>query len=238
MTHPPRDAEREEQTLLEHYREHSRAAPSAGLDARILAAARAAQAPTVRARSWPVRVQAWLFAGPVRWSVALGSLAVFGLGLGLSLNTLERAPGRYDQAEPRPMAATAPLPAAPAAAPVVAPAAAEPQKRLKVERSSESEPMAELQADKAESLTEQGMAHNQAQRAPVLQERTVSPLKPAASAPQLNAELRVALQQVLALRREGQTQRAEQQLEALRLRYPDLDLAAELLRLQGAPVQE
>lgn len=227
MIHDSRDSEHDQQALLDHYRQHSRAEPSAGLDARILAAARAA---TLAAPPWPARVQAWLFAGPVRWSVVLGSLAVFGLGLGLSIKTLERAPGRYDQTESRPMAAAAP----PAAAPSVAASAeAQPHKRLSLERRARTQSIAGPQADEAAPLAEPAPARSQARA-----QTQAAPLKPAAPAPVLNAELQVALEQVLALRREGSTEQADAAFDALSLRYPDLDLSVELLRLQAQGRQE
>lgn len=97
---PPAD----EQALLRHYREHSAMQPSAALDERILAAAYAAVAvapePPVAAVSfWRGVHSRWsgLFQ-PRRWPVALASLAVLGLGLGVSLRTLEHSRGSYDQA--------------------------------------------------------------------------------------------------------------------------------------------
>lgn len=105
----------DEQQLLQHYRTHSDGEPSAALDARILAAASAQAARHGKPAQRPAaRLHAWLFgaSGRTGWSVAFGSLALLGLGLGLSLNTLEPSAPTYD----------APVPAAPAMQRYAAPA--------------------------------------------------------------------------------------------------------------------
>jgi hypothetical protein len=112
----------DEQALLEHYRQHSHAQPTAAMDALILAAA-AAELTRVKPSTlnWGQRLHAWVF-GPghqLRWSLALGSLASIGLGLTLSLRTVDQLPPAYDLGEP-PSLNTA---AQPAAAPIVAPLA-------------------------------------------------------------------------------------------------------------------
>ncbi|MDO9322940.1 MAG: hypothetical protein Q7U01_15080, partial [Pseudomonas sp.] len=113
----------DEQALLDHYRQHSLAQPSAATDALILAAA-AAELTRARpaALPWSQRLHGWLF-GPghrVRWSVAFASLASIGLGLGLSLRTWQELPPAYELGEPLPAMSVAP---APASAPLAEPMA-------------------------------------------------------------------------------------------------------------------
>jgi hypothetical protein len=133
----------DEQQVLQHFREHQGDEPSAALDARILAAAAAqARQQATRPRGW-VRLHAWLFGGAagMRWSLALGSVALLGLGLGLSLRTLEQAPARYDS----------PMPAAPALQRYAAPA---PQEKAMAESSRLSEREASTMADSAAPMPE------------------------------------------------------------------------------------
>ncbi|WPC03608.1 hypothetical protein SBP02_12540 [Pseudomonas benzenivorans] len=124
-----------DEQLLQHYRRHQDQEPSAALDARILDAARE-QAGRHRSRlGWRERLQAWLFGHGtgLRWSLALGSVAVLGLGLSLSLKTFEQAPAQFDS----------PLPAAPALQRQAAPA----QKKSMAESARLAAPAAEAMAD-------------------------------------------------------------------------------------------
>ena len=88
-----------DEPLLRHVREHSREQPGPALDARILAAAADA---TANKRRQPEGVWARLrrtlgdASAGRRWSAVFGCLALLGVGLGLSLQTLEQAPSRYD----------------------------------------------------------------------------------------------------------------------------------------------
>lgn len=124
-----------DEQLLQHYRRHQEQEPPAALDARILAAARE----QAERRRSPVgrlaRLQRWLFghATGLRWSLALGSVAALGLGLSLSLKTLERAPAQF----------ASPMPAAPALQRQAAPAT----KRSMAESARLASPAAEVQAD-------------------------------------------------------------------------------------------
>ncbi|OLU29113.1 hypothetical protein [Pseudomonas sp. PA27(2017)] len=109
-----------DEPLLRHVREHSREQPGPALDARILAAAADAAASKRRQpEGFWARLRRTLgdASASRRWSAALGCLAVVGVGLGLSLQTLEQAPGRYD-APPASMQRQAPMalqaPASPA----------------------------------------------------------------------------------------------------------------------------
>ncbi|MDN6859972.1 hypothetical protein QO207_25570 [Pseudomonas sp. CAN2814] len=113
-----------EQELLDHYRRHSTEQPSAQLDARILAAARAAA--QEKQPRLAQRLHRWLLGAGSRqrWGVAVAGLATLGIGLSLTLRTYEEAPQRFDAA-PAPAMLRAPAPA-PAMAPPAAPIAAEP----------------------------------------------------------------------------------------------------------------
>lgn len=133
----------EEQRMLQHFRQHQGDEPSAALDARILAAAAAqARQQRPRPRGWG-RLHAWLFGGSARrhWSLALGSVAVLGLGLSLSLRTFQQAPASYDS----------PAPAAPALQRYAAPA---PQKKALAEPSRSSDGAVSVMADSVAPLPE------------------------------------------------------------------------------------
>ena len=103
-----------DEDLLRHVRQYDRQRPSSALDARILAAAAEAAKPrkSEAQGAWP-RLLSWLAgaSGRGRWSAAFGCLAVLGLGLGLSLKTLEQVPSTYD-APPATMQRHAPAPMA------------------------------------------------------------------------------------------------------------------------------
>lgn len=103
-----------DEDLLRHVRQYDRQRPSSALDARILAAAAEAAKPrkSEAQGAWP-RLLSWLAgaSGRGRWSAAFGCLAVLGLGLGLSLKTLEQVPSTYD-APPATMQRQAPAPMA------------------------------------------------------------------------------------------------------------------------------
>lgn len=131
----------DEHALLEHYRQHSQAQPTPAMDALILAAA-AAELSRVkpRALNWGQRLHLWLFGPghPLRWSLALGSLASIGLGLTLTLRNVEQLPPAYDLGAPPPRLSSAPAPAVvtepmakakqlPASAPVLAESMADDQ---------------------------------------------------------------------------------------------------------------
>lgn len=193
-----------EQQLLQHYRAHHHDEPSAALDARILAAA-AAQVATPPA-SVLARLHAWLFgAAPrMRWSVALGSVALLGLGLGLSLKTLEQAPPAYDH----------PLPAAPAIQRYAAPAPAAP---APLERKA----LAESAAALADSVATEEQARASSS-APLARSKVTA-------APWLDE-----LHEVLALRARGQQAEADTLLDRLRQRYPQQDIDKHLQQLEQA----
>lgn len=195
----------DEQPLLEHFREHQRDEPSAALDARILAAASRPQAARpgliARLRAW---LQAWLAgaAVPLRWSLALGSVALLGLGLSLSLRSVEPL---YERS----------LPAAPVAAPVA-------QNNAKGEAARLSERGIEVMADAAEM----------AQQAEAPEVAAASPARAKGGAAPPPEALRAALRQIQALRDSGQQQQAAERLRGLQQRYPQLDLEQRLQQLR------
>lgn len=118
MNDRPHHFERDDEPLLHYVRKHDRAQPSSALDARVLAAA--ADAAKTRNVSAPGVWQRLLngmggASGRRRWSAAFGCLALLGLGLSLTLNTLDQVPQGYDAAPatlqrqaPTPMALQAP----------------------------------------------------------------------------------------------------------------------------------
>ncbi|SHL86163.1 hypothetical protein [Phytopseudomonas punonensis] len=96
MNEQPQD---HDELVLRHVREQSREQPSAALDARILAAATHAAADQhPKPQGFWQRLLNGLSDASARrrWSAAFGCLALVGVGLGLSLRTLEQAPDRYD----------------------------------------------------------------------------------------------------------------------------------------------
>lgn len=106
-----------DERLLRHVREHSREQPGPALDARILtAAADAAASRRRQTLGFWARLRRALgdASASRRWSAAFGCLALLGVGLGLSLQTLEQAPSRYD-APPASLQRQAPASPAPMA---------------------------------------------------------------------------------------------------------------------------
>jgi len=217
----------QEQELLEHYRRYSDEQPSAQLDARILAAARAAVQP--KKPRLGERLHHWLLGGGSRqrWGVAVAGLATLGIGLSLTLRTVEEAPKGFDTAaSPAMMRAPAPAPAmAPPAAPA-APYAAAP----KEESAPAGAVMGELAkpAEPAE-FSKKSMAAAAQQSEAKLQERSQAM---ADAAPQ---EPRASLLHLRALQRDGQTDAAAQVRESLRQRFPELDIDKALKELPDAP---
>jgi hypothetical protein len=257
----PQDKDlQQEQQLLQHYRQHSQGEPSAAVDALILAAARQAIAPATP--SVAQRLHGWLFGrgSRTRWSVAFAGLATLGIGLSLTWRTQEQAPTAYDR--PAPVAAEAPAApvlremapalearkqlaepekkkaemaesmagsiepnesqAAPAPAASMAMPLAKPQAVSPVEALSDAAVDANALSPAAESKAEaaaneqaraaiEGEGHSEIDEAPPL-------------------ELR--LHNILRLRAEGRQDEADKLLQALRPEYPQLDLDAELKRLQ------
>lgn len=219
-----------EQALLEHFRAHSRAEPSAELDARILAAARAAQVSSMP--SWSQRLHAWLFGqgGRQRWSLAVAGLACVGIGVSLTWRTLEQAPETYDA----PMSRAVMAPAAPVAE------AEAPQDLLREQAPAMQSYSQERQkAEKKESAPEE-----MRKQAPSASEALSDALAPegapsmaAGAAPQaskvVEPESEQLLLQLLELRRAGKVDEAKALQQRLQRDYPQLDIEAQLQRLEN-----
>lgn len=240
MTHDPRKNAELEQQMLEHYRRHSEQAPSAELDARILAAAQAqaqhlgrpqaasTQRPEPRATALS-RLHGWWFGGSerARWSMAFASIATLGIGVGLAMRTLEQAPqAQYDAA---PMALSAPAPAA--------------EKKTRNEEVARAQPELRKQAAPVIISGELNEQLGKLEAAPPAAAApfadAVSPAAPAALASKATvdavhdqAQLQRSLEQILRLQRTGEGALAEQQLHTLQQLYPQQDLRAQLQRLQ------
>ena len=224
-----------EQALLDHFRVHSQAEPSAELDARILAAARAAQ---VSSRpSWSQRVHAWLFGpgGRQRWSVAVAGLACVGIGVSLTWRTLEQTPDVYDAPMPRAVMAPAPVaPMAEAEAPQgllreQAPAMQSySQERQRAEKKA-SQPVLAEEARKQAPVASEALSDAQAPAADMSMAAGATPQKSKAVQP----ESEQLLLQLLELRRAGEVDEAKALQQRLQRDYPQLDIEAQLLRLES-----
>ncbi|UVE16273.1 hypothetical protein NVV93_11640 [Pseudomonas sp. LS44] len=205
------DNERQlEQQLLGHFRTHSQGEPSAQIDARILAAARA-QRPTERAPNWLQRTSTWLSGGNARrqrWPLALAGVACLGIGISLTWRTLEQAPASYD-------AMPAPMSAPPAPSPASAPL-----------RESQAE-----MASQAKAL--ESPAQAQAKRE--MRKPVVAEPAPSAFADTQVDEPQDSLRRLLQLRRSGQDKQAEALRQQLQRDYPQLDIAAALKALEQQP---
>lgn len=215
-----------EQALLEHFRAHSRAEPSAELDARILAAARAAQ---VSSRpSWSQRLHTWLFGagGRQRWSLAVAGLACVGIGVSLTWRTLEQAPETYDA----PMSRAVMAPAAPVAE-------AEAQQDLLREQAPamQSYSQTRQKAEKKESALE--AMRKQAPSASEALSDALAPDAASVMAPQASKAVQSQSEQLLAqlleLRRAGKVDEAKALQQRLQRDYPQLDIEAQLQRLEN-----
>ncbi|AGI25050.1 hypothetical protein H681_15910 [Pseudomonas sp. ATCC 13867] len=202
-----------EQELLEHYRRHSDEQPSAQLDARILAAARAG----VRERrpSFAERLRHWLLGtgSRQRWGVAVAGLATLGIGLSLTLRTFEEAPERFD---------TPVAPALLSAAPPAAPAPAAPAEAKR----------------KAESVA-RGIANSQYAAPPaakasgtLAEEATPAALMADAVAPE---EPRASLLRLRVLQEQGRESDARELRQSLQRQFPKLDIDAALRTLPAKP---
>ncbi|TWC39043.1 hypothetical protein FBY03_105172 [Pseudomonas sp. SJZ079] len=208
----------EEQQLLEHYRGQHGSEPCAELDARILAAASAAlRSQHPKPPSAVAQLQAWLFGGAPRrrWSVALGSVAVLGLGLGISLRTPAPIAPSYDS----------PLPTAPALQRYAAPVASE--KKAMAESFQLNQPEANVEPE-ASALAD-AAAPSELPQAPSARSKLAARSE-AAAAP-LAAELHAALRQIAELREQGRQAEVNARLTELQQRYPQADLEALLKRL-------
>ena len=220
-----------EQALLDHFRVHSQGEPSAELDARILAAARAAQ--VASKPGWSQRLHAWLFGpgGRQRWSVAVAGLACVGIGVSLTWRTLEQTPDVYDA--PMPRAVMAPAPAAPMAE-AEAPQGLLREQAPAVQRYSQERQWAEKK-DSAPVLAEELR-----KQSPIASEALSVALVPEAAssmAPRVSKavepESEQLLLQLLELRRAGKTEEAKTLQQRLQQDYPQLDIETQMERLEN-----
>src|SRR3990167_6538367 len=221
-----------EQALLEHFRAHRRAEPSAELDARILAAARAAQVSSTP--SWSQRLHAWLFGqgGRQRWSLAVAGLACVGIGVSLTWRTLEQAPETYDA--PIPRAVMAPAPAAPVAE------AEAPQDLLReqapaMQSYSQTRQKAEKKESTPEAMRKQAPSASEALSDALAPEG--APSMAAGVAPQaskaVQSQPEQLLLQLLELRRAGKMDEAKALQQRLQREHRQLDIEAQLQRLEN-----
>jgi hypothetical protein len=233
-----------EQEMLEHYRRHSDEQPSAQLDARILAAARAAV--QERKPSLAQRLHHWLLGAGSRqrWGVAVAGLATLGIGLSLTLRTYEEEPNRFDApVAPVMMRAPAPAPAmAPPAAPAAALSAAEPS--MAAPRRDSAAAGASLEELAKPAPMSRKMAVESA-KAKV--ETDARELSDAQAQPDMQAQEKVqafaaeadeprsSLLHLRDLQDKGQKVEAERVRESLRQRFPDLDIDHALKDLPDNP---
>lgn len=215
-----------EQELLEHYRRHSDEQPSAQVDARILAAARAAVKPQATKPSWAERLRHWLLGAgsPQRWGVAVAGLATLGVGLSLTLRTVEEAPQHFDAPAAPAMMRSAPAPVT-AMAPAMAPPATPIPEYAEAKRKAEA-------ADS--SLASKPVAASpMAEAAGVLAQEAEQPKQMAdAIAPR---EPQASLLRLRILQEQGQEKAAGELREALHKQYPKLDIDAALKELPAQP---
>jgi hypothetical protein len=225
MNHDQPKLDEQEQQMLAHFRQHSGGEPSAQLDAQILAAAHAAverASKTQAAPGWAARVRHGLFgAGRQRWSVALASVACLGIGVSLTWRTFEQAPDAFDAV---PQAA----PMAPAAARLHAPVMLMP---APVEEATVLADEPSLQAYSHESAPMEKKRLTAA--APQVLAEPAAAAAPAPLTHEAPATLLPELQRLLTLRHEGRRQEAQALHLQLQRDYPQLDIDAQLRRLQG-----
>ncbi|MFJ3261903.1 hypothetical protein ACIPK7_16750 [Pseudomonas sp. NPDC086581] len=233
-----------EQDMLEHYRRHSEEQPSAQLDARILATARAAV--QEKKPSLGQRLHHWLLGSGSRqrWSVAVAGLATLGIGLSLTLRTYEESPNRYDApVAPAMMRAPAPAPAmAPPAAPAAAPYMAEPSmaapQRDSVAAGASMDALAQpapmskkmaVDSAKAKAQVEARELSDAQARPGVQVEGGLQSLAEEADEP------RSSLLHLRDLQGKGQKEEADRVRETLRQRFPGLDIDQALKDLPDNP---
>lgn len=224
-----------EEQMLKHIRQHSVGEPPASLDALILASARR-ELPKPAPSLW----QRWLQAcQKPRLQMAFASL----FGVALILVLVQRSPDHYPTPTMAPAPASAPI--APMARQMAEPAPAELAERvpepmvqgaMSAPAPRPAAPMGGLSAspaareysDQTQMFSDEASAQvakpmaDQAKGKPMLSKRAAVPVR------SVDDELR----EVLRLREAGQVKEADQRLEALHKRYPQLDVQARLQDLQ------
>ncbi|SFT85537.1 hypothetical protein [Pseudomonas marincola] len=224
MSKQPNPLDASEQQLIEHYRTHHDLQPSAVTDASIMQAASAAASAAARAAKKPAasssalsRLHAWLFAGERggRWPVALASVMVIGVAVGLVFNTVEPEPTNYD---------------GPAARQYAAPAMHEQQASKKVLERSQAQQTPQLSAPSAKPEMEA------AAPAPMAPASVASMASSAESKPDnlqlaVDEQTHAQLLEILDLRKAGDTAAANARIQRLQQRLPALDIEQQLKRL-------
>lgn len=211
----------DEQALLEHYRAHDDAQPSAELDALILAAARAAVEPPRPSLLARLRD---LWRKPQGLALAFGSLASMALVLGLVLKGLPQKP----EADDRQVAPVLREELGETASKKLAPSTVMPSPApLNREMSRMSAaPSIEALADHPGAAS--GNANPDPDRDAGYAPQSLS--KPAVAP--LAGELEQSLHEILRLREEGLEEEAQQLLQDVRKKHPQLDLEARLEQLR------
>lgn len=229
-----------EQELLEHYRRHSDEQPSAQLDARILAAARAAV--KERQPGFAQRLHHWLLGAGSRqrWGVAVAGMATLGIGLSLTLRTFEEAPNRFDApVAPAMMRAPAPAPAmAPPAAPAAAPYAAEPSMAAPPMDSAATGAAPDELAKPAPMSKKMAVESAKAEAraltdAPLQADGKAQGMLQAFAEP--SDEPRASLLRLRDLQDKGRKEEAERVRASLRQRFPTLEIDKALKELPDKP---
>ncbi|NRH26987.1 hypothetical protein [Pseudomonas sp. MS19] len=236
MSKQPNPLDASEQQLIEHYRTHHDLQPSAVTDASIMQAASAAASAAARAAKKPAasssalsRLHAWLFAGERggRWPVALASVMVIGVAVGLVFNTVEPEPTVYDS---------------PAARQYAAPAMHEQQASKKVLERSQAQQSPQLSAPSAKPEMEAAapapmapasVASMASSAADKTMAESVEGKTNRADNLQLavDEQTRAQLLEILDLRKAGDTAEANARIQRLQQRLPALDVEQQLTRL-------
>lgn len=229
MSKQPNPLDASEQQLIEHYRTHHDLQPSAVTDASIMqaasAAARAAKKPAASS-SVLSRLRAWLFAGERggRWPVALASVMVIGVAVGLVFNTVEPEPTNYDSTAARQYAA---------------PAMHEQQASKKVLERSQAQQSPQLSAPSAKPEMEAAAPAPMAPASVASMASSAADRKMADSAESkpdnlqlaVDEQTRAQLLEILDLRKAGDTAEANARIQRLQQRLPALDIEQQLTRL-------
>ncbi|CAE6913696.1 conserved protein of unknown function [Pseudomonas marincola] len=220
MSKQPNPLDASEQQLIEHYRTHHDLQPSAVTDASIMQAASAAASAAARAAKKPAasssvlsRLHAWLFAGERggRWPVALASVMVIGVAVGLVFNTVEPEPTAYDS---------------PAARQYAAPAMHEQQASKKVLERSQAQQSPQLSAPSAKPEMEAAAPPASVASMASSAESKTDNLQLA-----VDEQTRAQLLEILDLRKAGDTAEANARIQRLQQRLPALDIEQQLTRL-------
>jgi hypothetical protein len=229
MKHDQSMTTEHEQQMLEHFRTHTTDAPSAAMDAQILAAARAAVEPQpsiVRQGSFLALLHAWLFGERThqRWSLVLAGVACLGIGVSLTWRNFEQRPTMYDA-----VPASAQMPAArqaPMAAPAQLAAPAPEMRARTMHKESAVEGISNQQ-----KLAPPPTAEHAEAAAPAPMTETFS-VAADASVLDTKADVQDQLEQLLKLRLDGKVEEAAVLLQKVKREHPALDVEERLRQMQ------